>query len=148
VNYVIFGVMCKLCLNHFNAIGDRSAASDFAEAEMLSLISKYKGSGFTGLGTPSGNFVPSKEWAVAGHRDWPKVASPKGDRSNCTPTCRRTDKLKSSFKVQWVRGASRLDPVGPVHHITQIGRSGGGTAMRLPRGSPGRDQTTPAAVCV
>jgi hypothetical protein len=100
VNYVIFGVMCKLCQDHFTSIGS-SDASDYTEAEMLRLINLYKGTGFTGLSTPSANFVPSQNWAKAGFHDWPAAASPAGDRSNCSPTC-ATAYSGSAFMVHWV----------------------------------------------
>jgi len=85
-NYVIFGVMCKLCHAHFASIGS-AKASDFTESEMLDLINKYKGTGFTGLATPVANFIPSQNWARSGYRGWPAAAQPAGDRTNCSPTC-------------------------------------------------------------
>jgi len=100
VNYVIFGVMCKLCQDHFKSIGS-SDASDYTEAEMLSLINKYKGTGFSGFQTPSANFGPSQAWAKAGFQDWPAVASPTGDRPNCSASC-ATPYSGSAFSVHWV----------------------------------------------
>jgi outer membrane protein OmpA-like peptidoglycan-associated protein len=101
VNYVVFGVMCQLCNAHLAAIGAPDA-SDFNKAGMLDLIDKYKGHGFTGLQTPSDNFVPSQQWASAGFDGWPSGASaPKGDRSNCKPTC-PTAYAGARFTVHWV----------------------------------------------
>jgi hypothetical protein len=98
-NYVIFGVMCKLCSDHFTAIGS-SDARDYTEAEMLHLIDLYKGTGFTGLSTPSANFVPSQNWAVAGYRGWPGALAPAGDRSGCSPTC-PTPYGGAAFRINW-----------------------------------------------
>jgi outer membrane protein OmpA-like peptidoglycan-associated protein len=98
-NYVIFGVMCKLCGDHFTSIGSADAA-DYTEVEMLDLINKYKGTGFTGLSTPSANFVPSQDWAKAGYHGWPSVPDPAGDRSGCSPSC-PTPYGGAAFRVQW-----------------------------------------------
>jgi hypothetical protein len=100
VNYVIFGIMCKLCYNHFTALGS-SNANDYTEAEMLNLIDLYKGTGPLGLSTPSANFGPSREWSKAGYHGWPATASPAGDRSNCSPTC-PTPYKGMRFIINWV----------------------------------------------
>jgi hypothetical protein len=99
-NYVIFGVMCKLCNNHFTAIGS-SDANDFTESEMLKWVDKYKGTGFSGLSTPSANFAASQIWSRAGYAGWSAASTPAGDRSNCLPTC-PTAYTGSSFTVHWV----------------------------------------------
>jgi hypothetical protein len=99
VNYVIFGVMCKLCHDYFTSIGS-SEADDYTWKEMLSLIDLYKGSGFAGLATPSTNFMPSVYWASAGYRGWPAVASPSADRLNCSPTC-PMEYSEGDFSVRW-----------------------------------------------
>ncbi len=99
-NYVIFGVMCLLCRDHFVAVGSRKAA-DFTESEMLALINLYKGTGPLGLGTPSANFGSSKLWASAGYHGWPAVASPTGDRPGCSPSC-PTPYGGGAFQVHWV----------------------------------------------
>jgi hypothetical protein len=100
VNYVIFGTMCDLCRSHFTAIKS-SDASDFDEASMLKYINWYKGTGFTGLATPSANFGPSKEWAKAGFAGWPGGSTPAGDRNTCAPTC-GTAYSGGAFSVNWV----------------------------------------------
>ena len=100
VNYVIYGVMMKLCHDHYSRTRRPSDAADFTQAEMLDWIDIYKGTGFTGLGTPSANFVPSQEWAVAGYRGWPAAAAPSGDRSNCHPSC-PTGYRGGTFRVHW-----------------------------------------------
>ncbi len=99
-NYVIYGVMMKLCNAHYSHTRRPSDAADFTEAEMLDWINKYKGTGFTGLATPSANFVPSQQWAVAGYRGWPAAAAPSGDRSNCHPSC-PTSYRGGAFRVHW-----------------------------------------------
>ncbi len=106
VNYVIFGVMCKLCQDHFTALGERSSIGDFTEAEMLKWISRYKGAGFTGLSTPSGNFDASNQWALAGNRGWPAGKSPAGDRGNCSPSCAKAH--KDTFTVKWAKDRNFL----------------------------------------
>jgi outer membrane protein OmpA-like peptidoglycan-associated protein len=101
VNYVIFGVMCDLCDKHYTATAP-AKASDFKLPGMLKLINDYKGTGFTGLSTPSANFVPSKEWATAGFNGWPSgTASPAGDRSGCLPKC-ASPFTGTPFSVNWV----------------------------------------------
>lgn len=100
VNYVIFGVMCDLCRGHFLSLGD-SDADDYSESEMLDLIDLYKGTGWTGLATPSANLAESQRWASAGYHDWPSCADPAGDRSTCTPTC-PTAYNGPAFTVHWI----------------------------------------------
>lgn len=60
-NYVIFGVMSKLC--------------GMWERTMRAMIWLYK--------RKSGNYEGSRDWAVAGYNDWPAVPDPAGDRNNC-----------------------------------------------------------------
>jgi len=100
VNYVIFGVMCDLCDKHFTSLRS-SDADDYKLGGMLKLIDEYKGTGFTGLQTPSKNFVPSKEWATAGFFGWPSASAPMGDRANCAPACQKPYN-GSAFIVHWV----------------------------------------------
>jgi hypothetical protein len=99
-NYVIFGVMCSLCNGHFTLVGPSTRAADFSQAAMLRLIDLYKGTGFTGLGTPAGNFGPSNDWARAGYRGWPAASSPTGDRPGCSPAC-AAPYSGAPFMVHW-----------------------------------------------
>jgi outer membrane protein OmpA-like peptidoglycan-associated protein len=100
-NYVIFGVMCKLCCDHYAAIPDLSGTYRFSPSSMRALIDIYKGSGVTGLGTPSANYGPSRDWALAGYAGWPSGgAPPVGDRSNCGPIC-PTPFRGPAFRVNW-----------------------------------------------
>lgn len=100
-NYVIFGVMCQLCNSHFTSIGDTAAADRFTRAKMQYWVNAYKGTGFSGLSTPSGNFGPSRDWADAGYSMWPATASPAGDRNTCSPSC-PTAYSGPAFTVHWV----------------------------------------------
>ncbi|USH01701.1 DUF4157 domain-containing protein [Grimontia kaedaensis] len=101
-NYVIYGKMCKLCYDHYKAQSNTSGMKRFTKSEMKSWINYYKGTGITPWGTPSGNFIPSTEWAVAGYDGWPGVSSPKGDRPTCNPTCPTAYKGRN-FRVAWFR---------------------------------------------
>jgi len=102
-NYVIFGVMCKLCNDHFTATGNASGAARFTESKMQYWINFYKGTGPLGLSTPSGNFGPSRDWSTAGYRGWPGGGgtAPAGDRPGCAPTC-PTPYSGRTFLVHWV----------------------------------------------
>ena len=100
-NYVIWGVMCKLCSDHFAAAGDASNAARFSESKMLYWIDFYKGTGPLGISTPSGNFAASNAWATAGYRGWPGTAGPGGDRNGCAPGC-PTAYAGGPFTVNWV----------------------------------------------
>jgi hypothetical protein len=97
-NYVIFGVMCKLCYDHFYSIGRAGASPgytgymDFDEGSMVDLIDLYKGS--------SANVGPSKAWARAGYRGWPSARAPRGDRNNCAPQCSQPYSGRD-FRVHW-----------------------------------------------
>ncbi len=100
-NYVIYGVMCKLCSDFFTSIADAAGAARFTQSKMEYWVNVYKGTGFTGLGTPSANFGPSKDWAIAGYNGWPGTAAPAGDRNTCKPTC-PTPYGGAAFTVNWV----------------------------------------------
>ena len=88
-NYVIFGVMCKLCEDHFRALGS-PRTDDFSREEMLGWINLYKGLGLPVTVLPFGratNLEASQAWATAGYDGWPAAPSPPGDRDNCLPVC-------------------------------------------------------------
>jgi hypothetical protein len=106
VNYVIFGVMCRLCYalydqlfssmekpswyeSHWEYMLAKAMRDSFTRDGMLNLIDNYKGTGFSGFATPSTNFEASSEWARMGYVGWTKdsVGTPSGDRSNCHPVC-------------------------------------------------------------
>jgi hypothetical protein len=86
VNYVIFGVMCRLCSDFYGAVNDASSQARYSENAMLWLIWNYK----VGLHPldPSPNYQTAKEWSSAGYNGWPQSAkAPPGDASNCKPAC-------------------------------------------------------------
>jgi outer membrane protein OmpA-like peptidoglycan-associated protein len=101
-NYVIFGKMCRLCANYYLSIPlINTGYARFTKSAMRNLINLYKGSGFSGFATPSGNFRESVAWADAGYDGWPSGGSPPvGDRSNCTPIC-PLPYTGPSFRVNW-----------------------------------------------
>ncbi len=93
-NYVVFGVMCRLCHDHF--IGTPDAAR-FDESRMLRLIKEYKGWGLLGA-----NISTAEGWASAGYNGWPAGGiAPAGDRSNCSPTCPTSPNLILPFDIRW-----------------------------------------------
>jgi len=107
VNYVVFGVMCKLCLDYLRRYPNKRffAGTEFSESEMLFLINLYKFWGLAGA-----NLAAAKAWASAGYHGWPSGGSPpSGDRSNCTPACPsayqysegREGGLIRDFEVTW-----------------------------------------------
>lgn len=71
VNYVIFGKMCKLC--------------DMWKTTMHLAIRAHK-QHLTGV---DADYEPAVAWADAGYHGWPAagVATPPGDRKNCTSGC-------------------------------------------------------------
>lgn len=99
-NYVVYGVMMRLCNSYYENAGRTDDANDFTRGEMLDWINFYKGTGPLGIGTPSGNFIPSQNWAEAGYDGWPAATTPSGDRNNCHPSC-GTAYSGSAFRVHW-----------------------------------------------
>jgi hypothetical protein len=102
VNYVIFGVMFRLCAD--NVAGD--FYFDFSRSNMRALVDIRKGSGKSGLATPAENFRGSLAWATAGYEGWPSVASPAGDRNNCAPKC-PLPCSRPPFDIHWHPHRSR-----------------------------------------
>ena len=107
-NYVIFGKMCRLCADYYLSIRlINTGYYRFTRRSMESLINLYKGTGFTGFGTPSANFRESVQWANAGYDGWPSGGStPPGDRPNCAPMC-PTPYSGPTFRIEW---APHIDP--------------------------------------
>ncbi|MXV52298.1 DUF4157 domain-containing protein [Pedobacter sp. HMF7647] len=91
-NYVIYGLMFKLCHD--------KVSDDYNRVAMKSFIDMYKGSGVSGVATPSSNFQASLAWAYAGYDGWPMSGSPAGDRNNCEPKC-PTAYSGPPFNVHW-----------------------------------------------
>ena len=84
-NYVVFGVMCKLCRDFLtkNPTTRFFGGMQFTEGEMVTLVELYKAGGLTGS-----NVGPAKEWARAGYHGWPSGGTPPpGDRPTCLPVC-------------------------------------------------------------
>ena len=94
VNYVMFGLVNKLCGN--------------TQAYMDGLIHLYKGPLSMTLSEDTtivireaaGNYGPSVAWADAGFNGWPDNAkTPDGDRPNYAPS---TEKYKGDFRWRWL----------------------------------------------
>ncbi|MGH8563233.1 MAG: eCIS core domain-containing protein [Gammaproteobacteria bacterium] len=90
-NYVIYGVMFKLC-----------SALDFDTfnlGEALSWIRFYKTKG--GLRRADPNLPTAQQWAKAGYTGWPSGSTPSpGDRADCNPLC-PLSYTGSAFRVRW-----------------------------------------------
>ena len=114
-NYVIFGVMCKLCSDHYSTmlsnaswyeLIDKQTYQDgliqFSLTGMLGLIDLYKKYlPLLMLDSPAGNIDAAKRWSIAGYYGWPHCATtPVPDRSNCTLTCPSATSLPK-FNVSW-----------------------------------------------
>jgi len=84
-NYVVYGVMCKLC-HDFLAKNPSSSiwgGMQFTEPEMVFYIGLYKLGGMAGA-----NADTAKAWARAGYHGWPSGGTPPaGDKSGCAPRC-------------------------------------------------------------
>jgi hypothetical protein len=88
-NYVIWGVMCKLCRDEFGG-------SEFSGDRMRFLVDLYKLWGLKG-----DNLATAKAWATAGDQGWPSGGTPpRGDKSNCSPMC-PTPYQGSAFRITW-----------------------------------------------
>ena len=122
-NYVIFGVMCRLCnsfyadllnqmssnlhwaadflSNHSPRDYARRNRDKFNENGMLYLIDLYKK--YIPLATMdpvARNIRAAKRWSQAGFHGWPAGrGTPAGDRSNCTLTC--TQAAVIPLRVSW-----------------------------------------------
>jgi hypothetical protein len=112
-NYVLFGVMCRLCYDFnlarvknrggmvpiYNDAGLR--VMHFSESGMLGTISLYKRWGpWSKVESQAANLQPSKEWAWAGYYGWPNVLTPDPDRDNCVTDCPHKAAFPK-FKVSW-----------------------------------------------
>jgi len=76
VNYAVFGVMMRLCHDHY--ADDGPAVADwFSSNAMLELIYLYK--------YDAANYQPSREWARAGYDSSSLSRIPRGDRPLCGP---------------------------------------------------------------
>lgn len=122
-NYVIFGVMCRLCSDHYRAmlkksswyeVFDRDTYIDgvmsFNKSGMLGLIDLYKK--YIPLlkgDRAASNLKAAKRWSIAGFDGWPLgVKTPPADRANCTTTC--TQNASTSYKKFDVSWYPHLNP--------------------------------------
>ena len=80
VNYVVYGVMMRLCHDHFSS-SDSWFADWFTREEMLEMIYMHKNK----TGTQAGNFQASNEWALAGYETGTVRPTPPAERPQCTP---------------------------------------------------------------
>lgn len=97
-NYVIFGVMFRLCFNHYLGLTNVDGVNRFSRNSMNFWISVYK--------PFSGNLVPSKNWANAGFSGWPSAKTPAGDRMSCKPVCPSPNR-HTPFTTAWMRLSTR-----------------------------------------
>ena len=122
-NYVIFGVMCRLCntfyeeqLQKTNSNVQRFAdfvssfsprdilrkrRDDFSENGMLYLVDLYKKYiPLLKLDPIASNYHAAKAWSQAGFHGWPSGSStPPGDRKNCRLTC--GIQTTKNFTISW-----------------------------------------------
>jgi hypothetical protein len=116
-NYVIFGVMCRLCSDFLADLWRRSAwysyrvliqgdklrmlMDEFTESGMLGTIDLYKKwLPRLKFDSVASNIEAAKAWSKAGYNGWPSVPSPAPDRSNCATDCPNKPDY-SSFTVSW-----------------------------------------------
>lgn len=97
VNYVIYGLMMRLCHDDF-AKDDSSIADWFSQQEMLELVYIHKS--FNKSLTQGANFQASNEWALVGYRNGPLRPTPPGDRKECKQLCGKKYSGRG-FTVQW-----------------------------------------------
>jgi hypothetical protein len=126
LNYVIFGVMCRLCYDHYMEMREEVGAyppdplgiiaTGYDEWHMLNTIWAYKGDVPLFHGA-SANYEASKRWASAGWNGWPFMApAPAGDRPNCAVNvCPHVfgsvGVAKGPFAVAWYPHGFHGDPL-------------------------------------
>jgi len=105
VNYVVFGLMCKLC----DEVGAKIyGLFPFSQLLMSLGIFAYKGPWWLpGIGrnpryAPNGNYPNSQNWAKAGYTGWPGPNSsvPPADRQECNTDC-PVPSPNERFTVKW-----------------------------------------------
>jgi hypothetical protein len=119
-NYVIFGVMCRLCFDFAAAAYKRHSWYEIFDRDMLrQLQMQFSESGMLGLidmykkwlprikfASVASNIEAAKAWSKAGYYDWPVAPTPAPDRSNCVTNCPHTAAF-TKFTVSWY---PRLNP--------------------------------------
>lgn len=93
VNYVVFGLMMRLCHDHF---ASSSVADWFSSEAMQELIYTYKNM----TGTQAANFQAATEWALAGYQSRSVRPSPRGDRVEECQLCSKPYS-GSGLTVRW-----------------------------------------------
>ncbi len=99
-NYVLYGVACKLCYDHYSA-SNPGEAPRFTKAAMLKNIYDYKGPGSL-VGTGA-NWKMCEDWSSAGYDGWPSGGTPPSpaDKANCSPTCPTRFSPPPDFNARW-----------------------------------------------
>ena len=82
VNYVVYGVMMRLCHDYLSK-ENSSIADWFSREEMLELVYMHKNK----TGSQAANFQASNEWALAGYQSGSIRPTPRGDRAGCEAPC-------------------------------------------------------------
>ena len=92
VNYVVYGVMLRLCHNHLK--NQRSTlSSTYSEEQMTLYITIWKSL----RGAP--NLTASLRWAKAGYNGWPSGPTPPPELPACAK-CRKP--LTSRLTARWL----------------------------------------------
>lgn len=94
VNYVIFGLMMRLCHDDYrDSVGPaRLRASYYSEGSMTTIISTYKAL------RRAGNSDASVRWAKVGYNGWPSGSAPRAELPNCAPCPNQVRRLT----VRWL----------------------------------------------
>lgn len=112
-NYVIFGVMCRLCHDHYDTMLNEAAFYEVFDKDDYRLgrtrFTSRAGSGLVDLykkyvplltgDAPAGNLNAAKRWSIA-VQGWPHLATtPPPDRVNCQLTC--PHRATNPFAISW-----------------------------------------------
>jgi len=92
VNYVIYGVMLRLCHDHLESTRSWKTQM-YSEEQMARYVTLWK----TLRGAP--NLTASLRWARAGYNGWPGGATPPAELPNCAK-CPK--KVTSRMTVRWL----------------------------------------------
>ena len=92
VNYVIYGVMLRLCHDHLRNMRS-TLSSTYSEEQMALYITIWKSL----RGAP--NLTASLRWAKAGYNGWPSGSTPPPELPSCAK-CRKP--LTSRLTVRWL----------------------------------------------
>jgi hypothetical protein len=91
VNYVVYGVMLRLCHDHLEQMRS-TLSSTYSEEQMALYVTIWK----VLHGAP--NLTASLKWARAGYHDWPESPTPRPE----LPVCAECPKeLRSRLTVRW-----------------------------------------------